>query len=139
MDSSFNYAEVQKFFDQHIKPFFMDMTVYDTFANHHPAMRLHNLLSVELGCTDYHVMSEELPVLSPGSPPKVIAGVMIHDKIVADGVAESGRYAKIKASSTALKLLQGLAPFEFRMKFGCDCKPSMNDEGKELSDIGTNI
>lgn len=36
VDSEFNFAEVQRFFDAHIKVFFEDMSVYDTFANAHP-------------------------------------------------------------------------------------------------------
>lgn len=153
VDSDFNYGEVQRFFDEHIKCFFENMTVYDTFANNHPTVssptllqdvftkisqtHLHNLLSIELGCKDYRLMSEELPEITPGAPPKVVAGVMIHDKVIADGTAESGRYAKLNASIKALELIQGLAPYEFRMRFGCDCNPTDDDETKP--DIGTNI
>lgn len=36
IDSNFDYNEVQRFFDQHVKPYFDDMTIYDTFANNHP-------------------------------------------------------------------------------------------------------
>lgn len=39
IDSDFNYGEVQKFFDMHIKPYFEDMTIYDSFANNHPMVR----------------------------------------------------------------------------------------------------
>lgn len=38
VDSEFNYAEVQRFFDDHIKWFFEDMKIYDTFANNHPVV-----------------------------------------------------------------------------------------------------
>jgi dsRNA-specific ribonuclease len=38
IDSDFNYNEVQRFFDGHIKPYFEDMTIYDTFANNHPVV-----------------------------------------------------------------------------------------------------
>ena len=153
VDSNFNYGEVQRFFDEHIKCFFEDMTVYDTFANSHPIVsvltalqdvftdmvqtHLHHLLSIELGCRDYRLMAEELPEITPGAPPKVVAGIMIHDKIVADGTAESGRYAKLKASTRALELIKGLAPYEFRMRFGCDCNSTAADE--MVPDIGTNI
>jgi len=38
VDSNFNYGEVQRFFDEHIKYFFENMTIYDTFANNHPTV-----------------------------------------------------------------------------------------------------
>ena len=39
VDSEFNFAEVERFFDQHVRWFFEDMTIYDTFANNHPTVR----------------------------------------------------------------------------------------------------
>lgn len=65
-------------------------------------------------------MANELPSID-GSPIRVIAAVMIHDDIVAEGTASSGRYAKLKASSNALDALKGVAPFEYRMRYQCDC------------------
>ena len=40
VDSEFSFAEVERFFDQHIRWFFEDMTIYDTFANNHPTVSL---------------------------------------------------------------------------------------------------
>jgi len=40
IDSGFKYAEVQRFFDEHIKWFFDDMSIYDTYANNHPVVSL---------------------------------------------------------------------------------------------------
>ena len=153
VDSDFNYGEVQRFFDAHIKCFFENMAIYDTFANSHPTVsglsilqdvftntaqtHLHNLLSIDFGCRDYRLMAEELPEITPGAPPKVVAAVMIHDKIVADGTAESGRYAKLNASIKALELIKGLAPYEFQMRFGCGCNPTTGDGS--IPDIGSNI
>lgn len=56
------------------------------------------------------------------APERVLAAVIIHDEIVAEGVASSARYAKIKASELALAELVGLPAFKFRDKYGCDCK-----------------
>ena len=39
IDSDFDYNEVQRFFDAHIKPYFEDMSIYDSFANNHPVVR----------------------------------------------------------------------------------------------------
>jgi len=82
-------------------------------------------------------MAEELPEITPGTPSKVIAGVMIHNRIVAHGTAESGRHAKLNASVKALELVKGLTPYEFKMRFGCDCNPTADDGA--IPDIGTNI
>ncbi len=91
---------------------------------------LHNLLSLSFGCTNYRIMASEVPAIVPGGLPTAIAGVMIHDEIVAEGTASSGKNAKVKASSQALKLLQNLAPFEYRHTYGCNC------EGKEQDWVG---
>ena len=40
VDSNFKFEVVEKFFNDHIKPFFEDMAIYDTFANKHPTVRL---------------------------------------------------------------------------------------------------
>lgn len=81
---------------------------------------LHNLLTLRFGCTNYRLMANELPSLD-GSPPRNVAVVMIHDEIVADGEASSGKNAKVKASQAALEQLGNIAPFEFRMQYRCNC------------------
>ena len=58
-------------------------------------------------------------------------------KHAADGIAQSGRYAKLNASIKALELIKGLAPYEFQMTFGCDCNPTTGDGS--IPDIGSNI
>ena len=82
-------------------------------------------------------MANELPTID-GSPIRVIAAVMIHNEIVAEGTASSGKYAKVKASSNALEQLKGLAPFEFRMQYRCNCtKGAQEDEvlGKKMEEV----
>ena len=56
------------------------------------------------------------------APERILAAVIIHGQVVADGVASSARYAKIKACEKALNELEGLPPFKFRNNYGCDCK-----------------
>lgn len=123
IDSDFDYSVVQHFFIQHVQWYFEDMTIYDSFANNHPCTHLHNLLQTTFGCTDYRLMAREIPSAEdPTGSKDVVAVVMIHDRIMASSAGKSGRYARLRASNKALEKLDGLAPFDFRVKFECDCK-----------------
>jgi endoribonuclease Dicer len=139
VDSGFNFGVVQKFFDTHFMPFFQDMRIYDTFANNHPTTKLQTLLSVELGCRDFKLMGQEVPQDIPGGKPKVVAGLMLHDKIVAFEVRESGGYAKVAASKSALSLLEGLFRVDFRRIYGCDCKETGAEEAVDVAEAVENI
>lgn len=121
VDSQFNYAEIQRFFDTHIRPFFEDMSVYDTFANNHPLNKLRELLTTGLGCSHYDVLSRELE--SPDEYSAVVlAVVVVHGRAVGEGaVAKTGRVAKVRAAEAAVGELGGLAPYGFRETWGCDC------------------
>ncbi|KAJ5152375.1 hypothetical protein N7492_010670 [Penicillium capsulatum] len=134
VDSDFDYSVVEDFFVTHVKPFFVDMSLYDTFASRHPTTHLHTQMTSVYYCTNYCLKAGELPV-ADGEKPSVLAAVMIHGKPVAKAVASSGRYAKIKASERALEALDSLLPTDFRLKFGCDCQPSDAEDSK--MDIGT--
>ena len=75
-------------------------------------------------------MANELPSPSPASvglAAPIVAVVMIHDEIVANASASSGKNAKVRASENALKVLDGLVPFEFRRRFGCKCEGILDD------------
>ncbi|GAB7356647.1 hypothetical protein MBLNU459_g7366t2 [Dothideomycetes sp. NU459] len=122
IDSDFDYNEVQRFFDQHIKVYFEDMAIYDSFANNHPVTRLHHVLAVNFGCQEYQLVASE-EATGHGSAAEVVAGVMIHDCPKPLGVCrgKSGRYVKERSAKAALEELDGLAPFQYRSKYGCDC------------------
>lgn len=75
-------------------------------------------------------MASEVETVIPGGPSTSVAVVMIHNNIVADGQAASSKNAKVKASSHALKKLQGLAPLEYRVMYGCCC------EGEQKNWVG---
>lgn len=119
VDSNFDFGEVERFFNEHIRWFFEDMNIYDTYANNHPTVSpfffsledilmfnsitqtyLHNLLSLSFGCSNYRIMASEVPAIIPGGFPTAIAAVMIHDEIVAEGTASSGKNAKVKLAAT---------------------------------------
>jgi endoribonuclease Dicer len=39
VDSGFDFTVVEAFFTAHVRPFFEDMSLYDTFANKHPTVK----------------------------------------------------------------------------------------------------
>ncbi|TVY25861.1 Dicer-like protein [Lachnellula hyalina] len=130
VDSEYNYAEIERFFDEHIKPYFTDMSIYDTYANKHPATFLANFLQVNMGCMDWTIMAKEVKSVD-GSKPGNMAMVMIHDRIIADAQAGSARYSKVAAAKKALEILKGLPSMEFREKYGCCCRPGADEEQVE--------
>ncbi|KAK5121719.1 hypothetical protein LTR85_004594 [Meristemomyces frigidus] len=133
IDSDFDYNVVQCFFKMHVKWYFEDMSVYDTFANNHPCTHLHNLLQTTYGCQDYRLMARELPSIDSTERKDVVAAVMVHDEIVAHSKGKSGRYARSRVAHDALKAVEGLAPFEFRARFGCNCQLRADKHGGELA------
>ena len=38
VDSEYDYRQIERFFELHIKRFFVDMRIYDSFANNHPVV-----------------------------------------------------------------------------------------------------
>ncbi|KAF2143652.1 uncharacterized protein K452DRAFT_296653 [Aplosporella prunicola CBS 121167] len=132
VDAEYDYSEVARFFDMHIRPFFdgINMKAYDDFAGSHPTTHMHHLLAVTLGCQDYRLMAEELPAITPGMPPRCVAGLMLHGRIVADGEGASAKSAKMHASKDALEKISGLVPFDFRAKFGCTCHAETDGKGE---------
>ncbi|PWY95843.1 dicer-like protein 1 [Aspergillus sclerotioniger CBS 115572] len=135
VDSNFNFEVVEKFFKGHIRPFFKDMAIYDTFANKHPTTFLHNRLTNDYGCMNYCLKAGEMPAID-GAPAGVLAAVIVHDAVIAEGTASSGRYAKVKASENALAVLEDITPAEFRKQYHCDCRES---DGSASLDMGTAI
>ena len=139
IDSDFDYNVVQNFFNDHIKWYFEDMSLYDTFANNHPCTHLHNLLQTTFGCQDYRLMAKELPPADGIEMERndVVAVVMIHNEIVAWTKGKSGKYARTRVASQAIEAIEGLTPFEFRSKFSCACHVKVGDESQDGDAAGT--
>ena len=135
VDSEFDYKEVERFFDEHIKWFFEDMSIYDLFANAHPTTHLQNILSIDLGCSNFRVMSDTIPALLPGEKERIVAVVMIHGTVVSDSTGESSKYAKIRAAQKANNVLEGMSQTEFRKRFRCECL----DERKDAPGLDTAV
>lgn len=121
VDSCFDYAMVENFFEKHIRWFFEDMSVYDTFANNHPTTFLGNLLTNAFHCNHYAVQAREMPAGHDGTI-RITAGVMIHFRFIAQDQSSSSKYAKVRASKKAIKLLEEMTLQQFKEKFGCDCQ-----------------
>ncbi|KAK5107885.1 hypothetical protein LTR62_000595 [Meristemomyces frigidus] len=125
LDSDCDYNTVIQFFERHVKCYFEDMAVYDTFATNHPCTHLHNMLQTQFACSEYRLLAKELPPAglheSEGLRKEVVAAVMVHEEVVAWSKGKSARYARLRAAQKAIDALQGLAPFEFRRRFGCKC------------------
>lgn len=48
VDSDFDYSVIEAFYKRHIGPYFVDMSLYDTFANRHPTVSTTFLSKSEL-------------------------------------------------------------------------------------------
>ena len=145
VDSSFNYRVIEDFFEKHIKWFFQDMSIYDTFASNHPITLLSSLLSKDFHCHEFSIRAKELPPLVQSEPPLIAAGVMIHLEVVAHDLSSSSVYGKIRASVKAIEMLKQMTLAEFRAKFKCDCKIAGKDAEQQQetqllhADVGTAI
>ena len=131
VDSEYDFSVVERFFDAHVKWYFTDMSIYDTYANKHPTTFLTTFLQVNMGCMDWTVIPKEIPSID-GRKPKIAALVIVHDTVVAEARAESGRYAKVSAAKKALEIMKGLPLAEFREKYNCGCKPADEEEVREV-------
>ncbi|KAJ5127830.1 dicer-like protein 1 [Penicillium atrosanguineum] len=137
MDSEFDFIVVEAFFTAHVRPFFEDMSLYDTFANNHPVTHLHSQLTNVYGCTNYCLKSGEIPEID-GDKSKILAAVMVHGHSIGNAVGTSGRYAKVRASERALVAVQGMLRSDFRLKYNCDCGPVDMKDLEEM-EIGTAV
>lgn len=127
IDSNFDYNEVQRFFDRHIQPHFEDMSLYDGYANNHPCTHLHRLLDQTYGCQHYRIITRPMALGQSLEENGVVLAVMIHNEVLAHDRGKSERYARVRVAKLALERLEGLAPYEFRARFKCDCSSSKGD------------
>lgn len=129
IDSNFDYNEVQRFFDMHIKPHFEDMSLYDGYANNHPCTHLHHLLDQTYGCQQYRIIARQIPMLGGFDSKGVVVAVMIHNEVFAHDMGQSVRYARVRVAKTALQQLEGLGLADFRQRFKCECSKDDQADG----------
>lgn len=121
VDSGFDYAEIEGFFNKFILHFFANISDYDSFANRHPTTYLYNKLGQEYKCRDYAIRDSGDPTNEGGIEVEILAGVLVHGVVIAEAKGTSARYARVRASKRALTLMDGLNREEFRKKFRCSC------------------
>lgn len=150
VDSGFDFSEIEKFFDKHVLWFFKDIHAYDTFANRHPTTYLTRLLREEFKC--HNASPEVLRELSgpstsgenntDGAGDEAVTGVLVHvgwlvhGKVIARSEGQGIRYAKVRASKSALKVIGKLSAEEFRERFKCDCAEKKKAKGAGGRDKG---
>ncbi|EXJ84715.1 hypothetical protein A1O3_05385 [Capronia epimyces CBS 606.96] len=145
VDSGFDFRQIETFFENHVKWFFEDIEAYDTFAHRHPTTYLFRLLREGFRC----VKSEPVVIVKPVQPTTssshhhrrdgdgddedseggddAISGSLVyvawfvHGRRVAVSQGQGAKYAKVRASKSALKILGKLKVDEFRKEWGCDC------------------
>ncbi|RPB29394.1 hypothetical protein L211DRAFT_11749 [Terfezia boudieri ATCC MYA-4762] len=115
VDADFDFSVVEMFFDKFIKPYFIDMTTYDTYAGNHPTTLLTTKLK-EVGCEDWRILSDEV---TEKDATVIYSAVMIHNHIFAHGKAHNVKTARVKASQNALERLADIGLTRF-LKI-CDC------------------
>jgi len=128
IDSNFDFTEVQRFFDAHIQPHFADMSLYDGYATNHPCTHLHHLLDQNYGCQQYRIIAKQVPMVDGLDQKGVVLAVMIHNEVFAHDMGNSVRYGRVRVAKMALEKLEGLAPYEFRARFNCECTRAESDE-----------
>ncbi|KAK6512062.1 Dicer-like protein 1 [Arthrobotrys musiformis] len=125
VDSGFNYEVVTKFFRDHVRPFFVDMSIFDTYAGNHPVTQLTTRMT-DLGCTDFRIFSKEY---KDRDKSYVLSVVIFHDTILAEGKASSKKNSRTNAAKHSLDKLASMTGDEFRKK--CTCAEIRKAEAEE--------
>lgn len=58
VDSGFDYTVIETFYNRHIKPYFVDMSLYDTFANKHPTV----MMKISVISTHFHATNDQIDI-----------------------------------------------------------------------------
>ncbi|KAK5991501.1 Dicer-like protein 1 [Cladobotryum mycophilum] len=126
VDSKYDYGVVRRFFRNFIQPYFEDMSLYDSFASHHPVTALAQRLQADFGCSRWSLHIANIPpsiesgvaVLSESD---VVCALTVHEKVVFHATAKNGSEAKIAVSKLALKKFADLGASLFQAEMACNC------------------
>jgi endoribonuclease Dicer len=144
VDSRYDFSAVASFFERCIRPYFEDMRLYDSFASRHPVTLLATRLTGEFGCREWRILvlettadPDECGGTGVLTESRIVAGVLVHKKVVQTAGAASGRYAKVAAANKALKWLGGFeAREEFVRNVGCDCNGKSGEGEVDTEETG---
>lgn len=125
VDSEFDYNVVKAFYDNHIKPFFIDISVFDSFAGNHPVTHLSSRMQ-EFGCSDWRIFSKEF---KDRDVSYVLSGVMFHNIVLAEGKAASSKNSRTNAARQALDKLSKMSTRDFMRT--CNCAQMRKSEEEE--------
>ncbi|KKA28156.1 hypothetical protein TD95_004288 [Thielaviopsis punctulata] len=126
LDSGLDYGVVHQFFVNHVKPYFEDMGLYDSYANRHPVTYLVKKVQGEFRCIRWSMVTREKPLgLEAGAEllktSCVAAGFVIHGQVVGVGEEEEVRFAKVQAALQVTEKISRMSLEDYRVEFGCDC------------------
>ena len=135
VDSNFSYQPVEDFFNTHVKPFFVNIDLYDGFANKHPTSLIYKTISGDYGCRKFRIDTRKMngDLLNEdeeNSMPEgteMLATVFVHTTALAYSSAVSAKYAKVRACSKALAQLEGMTRGQFRQNYQCWCGDTANE------------
>lgn len=125
-DSKYNYNTVTNFFNKFIKPYFINMSLYDTYAAGHPVTLLTKLMQDKFCCRSWRLCMSSVPCNSDTgasaiTESNVICAMMIHGRKAAHSIRPSGKDAKVDVATSMLKRIQDLNRKEFKVMMECDC------------------
>ncbi|KAF8247196.1 hypothetical protein K440DRAFT_584862 [Wilcoxina mikolae CBS 423.85] len=115
VDSEFDYGIVETFFRAHIRPYFVDMTLYDDFAGQHPTTFLTKKLT-SLGCENWGWECDQYITEEDNY---MIAAIMIHGEVFSWGKGVSAKTARLQASEEALTKLCSMNSDQLRCLCSC--------------------
>jgi endoribonuclease Dicer len=126
VDSESNYGVVEEFFNTYVRPYFMDMSLYDSFVGAKAPTFLAKKLT-NIGCQQW---GWETGTKSAEDDRKVFEeAILIHGVVFAVSSADSAEVARVFAAEAALKKLRELGPEELHEL--CNCPKSHKEREHE--------
>ncbi|KAG6035504.1 hypothetical protein E4U41_006045 [Claviceps citrina] len=126
VDSGYNYQAVQDFFDNFIRPYFTDMSRYDSYAAGNPVTVLTKLMQDVCACRSWRLCVAAVPCGSEAgasalTDQNVVCAMMVHGKAVASLVRPNGRDAKVGVAGEVLRQVRDMDRHRLRAAMGCEC------------------